>query len=110
MLAPSQLKNAKTPELARLRERIDAELTRRELAEREQPEGRQVVEERPASAGTLRLERVKCGKERCKKCREGEGHGPYWYLYYRRNGKLASKYVGKMIPDELQITEPYANA
>ncbi len=102
MLTPTQLDNATTGELEALRNRIEAELTRRELAERDPTEGRQVVEERPASAGTLRLERVKCGKERCKKCKEGEGHGPYWYLYYRRNGKLTSRYVGKMIPDELQ--------
>jgi hypothetical protein len=22
-----------------------------------------------------------------KKCERGESHGPYWYLYFRRNGK-----------------------
>src|SRR3954454_1776901 len=65
------------------------------LAEREPAPGRQVVEERPASAGTLRLEMVKCGKARCKKCERGEGHGPYWYLSFRRNGKLTSRYIGK---------------
>jgi hypothetical protein len=86
----------------RLGERIDAELTRRELAEREHPRGHRVVDERPAKAGTLRLEMVKCGKERCKKCREGPAHGPYWYLYYRRNGKLASRYIGKRVPAELE--------
>jgi hypothetical protein len=36
--------------------------------------------------------------------REGEGHGPYWYLYFRRNGKLTSRYIGKMIPDNLRET------
>jgi hypothetical protein len=102
MLTKTQITTATTAELEELRNRIEAELTRRELAEREPTEGRQVVEEKPASAGTLRLEMVKCSKVRCKKCREGGGHGPYWYLYFRRNGKLTSRYIGKMIPDELR--------
>src|SRR5215210_7579403 len=103
MLTPTQLENTTTLELEDLRTLIEAELARRELAEREPAEGRQVVEERPASAGTLRLEMVKCGKDRCKRCERGEGHGPYWYLYFRRNGKLISRYIGKMIPDELEV-------
>ena len=88
-------------ELAALQDAIDAERMRRELAERES-EVRQVVDERRGSSGTLRLERVRCGKDRCQKCERGEGHGPYWYLSFRRNGKLASKYVGKVVPPELE--------
>ena len=103
MLTETQIRTAHTAELEALRNRIEAELTRRELDEREPVENRQVVEERPASAGTLRLEMVKCGKERCRKCREGPAHGPYWYLYFRRNGKLTSRYIGKKIPDELEV-------
>jgi hypothetical protein len=102
MLTKTQLENATAGELEVLRNRIEAELTKRELADREPSESRQLVEERPANAGTLRLEHIKCGKKRCRKCSEGEGHGPYWYLYYRRNGKLTSRYIGKMIPDELR--------
>jgi hypothetical protein len=60
-----------------------------------------VVEEKPAHAGTLRLEMVRCGKDRCKKCAQGSGHGPYWYLYFPRNGKLLSRYIGKVLPDDL---------
>jgi hypothetical protein len=104
MLTPTQLENATTAELEALKNRIEGELTRRELAQKEPVEGRQVVEERPASAGTLRSEIVKCGKTRCRKCERGEGHGPYWYLYFRRNGKLTSRYIGKTIPDELEAT------
>jgi hypothetical protein len=74
MLTPRQLENATTPELEAVSNRIEAELARRELAEREPAVGRQVVEERPASAGTLRLEMVKCGKERCKSL-FGKGEG-----------------------------------
>ena len=102
MLTKTQLETAQTSELEALRNRIEAELARRELASKEPPESRQVIEERPASTGTLRLERVKCGKDRCRKCAEGPAHGPYWYLYFRRNGKLTSRYIGKMLPDDLQ--------
>jgi hypothetical protein len=103
MLTQTLLRKAQTAELEVLRNRIASELARRELAMREPTEGRQVVEERPARAGTLRLEMVKCGKERCKKCRRGEGHGPYWYLYFRKKGTLKSRYIGKMIPDDLEV-------
>ena len=103
MLTETQIRTAHTAELEALKNRVEAELTRRELAEREPAENRQVVEEQPASAGTLRLEMVKCGKERCRQCGEGPAHGPYWYLYFRRNGKLTSRYIGKMIPDELEV-------
>ncbi len=104
MLTPTQLTTANTEELEDLRNRIEGELARRELAEREPPPDRTVVEERPASVGTLRLEMANCGKDRCKKCREGEGHGPYWYHYFRRNGKLTSRYIGKMLPDDVGAT------
>ena len=95
MLTKTQISTAQTSELEALRNCIEAELAQRELTDTEPVPGRQVVEERPANAGTLRLEMVKCGKDRCKKCERGEGHGPYWYLYFRRNGKLTSRYIGK---------------
>jgi len=99
MLSKAQIEGAKTAELEGLRRRLDAELTRRELAERKQ--GRRLVEERPHGAGTLRSEMVRCGKDRCKKCSEGGGHGAYWYSYARKNGKLTSKYIGKKLPPEM---------
>lgn len=39
---------------------------------------------------TYRLESVKCGKPGCTKC----PHGPYWYAYYREDGKVRSRYIG----------------
>jgi hypothetical protein len=108
MLTKTQITTATTAELEGLRNSIEAELARRELAERELAPGRQVVEERPATAGTLRLEMVKCGKARCKKCERGEGHGPYWYLYVRRNGKLISRYIGKTEDPEGALAEKLA--
>ena len=45
---------------------------------------------------TYRLEWVKCGAK-CK-CNGGKGHGPYWYAYWRENGKLKKRYIGKELP------------
>ena len=41
-----------------------------------------------------------CGKPRCKKCREGTGHGPYWYAYQTVDGRTSRTYVGKTLPQE----------
>ena len=38
---------------------------------------------------------VKCGKETCKKCTQGEGHGPYVYKTVREGKKVKSVYLGK---------------
>ncbi|HEU0002417.1 MAG TPA: DUF6788 family protein, partial [Ktedonobacteraceae bacterium] len=43
-----------------------------------------------------------CGKPRCRRCREGTGHGPYWYAYQTVNGRTVRTYVGKELPTELQ--------
>jgi hypothetical protein len=48
----------------------------------------------------------KCGKAACSTCRNGQGHGPYWYAYWREGSRLRSGYVGKKHPMEKQITEP----
>lgn len=88
-----------TAELTELAARIDAELTRRALAEQPARTGRDVVEEKPAPQGHYRRELVNCGKERCGKCAGGRpSHGPYWYHYARRNGRLTSRYIGKILP------------
>ncbi|MDQ4126985.1 MAG: hypothetical protein M3151_03395 [Actinomycetota bacterium] len=77
--------------------------------QRERAEARhRKLEERrraPVSRGGryLRLERVKCGKKGCRRCTEGELHGPYWYLYRpKKNGPgRTSEYVGKTLPEAL---------
>jgi DNA-binding SARP family transcriptional activator/Flp pilus assembly protein TadD len=50
---------------------------------------------------TYRQQFTRCGKERCRKCREGTGHGPYWYAYWSENGRTVSKYIGLQRPEEL---------
>ena len=43
---------------------------------------------------------VKCGKKNCRKCTQGEGHGPYVYKTVRKEGKVKSVYLGKLKEDE----------
>jgi len=48
---------------------------------------------------TYRQEYRRCGKSSCTRCRDGRGHGPYWYGYTRDGtGKLHSHYFGKQDP------------
>src|SRR5262249_55548687 len=46
-----------------------------------------------------------CGKPRCRKCREGIGHGPYWYAYQIVNGQTTRTYIGKNLPPGVMVTE-----
>jgi hypothetical protein len=60
---------------------------------------------KPGSGRYLRLERVRGGKEGCRKCSGDtpELNGPYWYLYRpKKDGQgRTSEYVGKRLPDAL---------
>ena len=47
---------------------------------------------------TYQLQYRKCGKTSCSTCRNGQGHGPYWYAYWREGSRLRSGYVGKIHP------------
>jgi hypothetical protein len=48
---------------------------------------------------TYQLQFRKCGKPTCSTCREGQGHGPYWYAYWREGSRLRSGYIGKAPPE-----------
>jgi DNA-binding SARP family transcriptional activator len=52
---------------------------------------------------TYRQQFTRCGKQRCHKCRQGAGHGPYWYAYWSVNGRTVSKYLGKDLPEDVEI-------
>lgn len=41
---------------------------------------------------TYQLERVQCGKAKCRKW-----HGPYWYAYWTAGGRTRSLYIGKKL-------------
>jgi len=41
----------------------------------------------------------RCGKADCARCAAGgPGHGPYWYAYWREDGRMRSRYLGKDAP------------
>jgi hypothetical protein len=48
---------------------------------------------------TYRLEPVRCGKSGCTRC----PHGPYWYAYWREDGRLRSRYIGKHLPEGAEV-------
>lgn len=58
---------------------------------------------------TYQLQYRKCGKASCSTCRNGQGHGPYWYAYWREGSRLRSGYVGKIHPN-LQKTSDNGQA
>jgi hypothetical protein len=51
---------------------------------------------RGSPRATYRRQRVRCGKSGCRSC----PHGPYWYAYWREDGRVRSRYVGKERPTE----------
>jgi len=53
------------------------------------------------AAVSYRLEPVRCGKPGCTRC----PHGPYWYAYWREEGRLRSRYIGKTLPAPDQASE-----
>ncbi len=50
---------------------------------------------------TYRQQFTRCGKQRCRRCRDSEGHGPYWYAYWSEKGRTVSKYIGIQLPPEV---------
>lgn len=57
---------------------------------------------------TYQLQYRKCGKASCSTCRNGQGHGPYWYAYWREGSRLRSGYVGKIHPNLKKSVAPVA--
>ncbi len=47
-----------------------------------------------------------CGKSRCRKCRDGIGHGPYWYAFHvTTDGRKERVYIGKNLPPDVVNAE-----
>jgi hypothetical protein len=40
----------------------------------------------------LREQMIRCGKPNCGRC----PHGPYWYAYWREDGRRRSRYIGRL--------------
>ena len=45
---------------------------------------------------TYRQEHVRCGKPSCTSC----PHGPYWYAYWKEDGRTRKRYVGRHLPGQ----------
>ena len=45
---------------------------------------------------TYRQEEVRCGKDTCRSC----PHGPYWYAYWKEDGRTRKRYIGRQLPGE----------
>lgn len=56
------------------------------------------------------LERTRCGKSTCRRCKEGAAHGPYWYSYQRRDGKYVRCYHGRTPPEQVTRALRHAEA
>jgi len=65
---------------------------------KEKQRAKEIIKEKTVGSICYRLVRVRCGNKECR-CSRGELHGPYWYAYFRKDGKTRSKYVGKKLPD-----------
>ena len=47
-----------------------------------------------------RQQYVRCGKQSCSRCTDGQGHGPYWYAVWREKDRVRTRYIGKTLPPE----------
>ena len=52
----------------------------------------------PGMPGVVyRMQSVKCGKA-CAAC----PHGPYWYAFWKEEGRSRSQYIGNVLPAEVR--------
>ncbi|MFL5629155.1 MAG: DUF6788 family protein [Ktedonobacteraceae bacterium] len=63
-----------------------------------------------SSKVTYRQQYTRCGKERCRKCKESAGHGPYWYAYWSENGRTISKYIGIHLLSDIENERQHTKA
>ncbi len=61
----------------------------------------QELARRPMVAGSLVEQYVTCGKPSCR-CRQGEKHGPVYYLYWKDEGRSRSLYIPRDQVPELR--------
>ena len=66
---------------------------------------------------TLQAQRRKCGKQLCSVCRNGQGHGPYYYAFWHEigerskfgqrytQGRLHSMYFGSVYPELAELED-----
>ena len=54
---------------------------------------------------SYRSQLVRCGKE-CSSC----PHGPYWYAFWKEDGRSRSQYIGGVLPAEIRRLVELADA
>jgi hypothetical protein len=70
-----------------------------------------IVETRSSKGLTYELERVCCGKPKCRKCSGGRpSHGPYWYAYWKEKGRTRKRYVGREFREVLRAGPVLGNS
>lgn len=79
-------------ELRQTEERLKKVLNERRASKKDLKGQR--LSEKALGSLTFRWETVRCGKKNCTKC----PHGPYWYVYWKDNGRTRSRYVGRDLP------------
>jgi hypothetical protein len=45
---------------------------------------------------SYRQQHVRCGKANCSRC----PHGPYWYAYWKEDGRTRKRYIGRHLPGQ----------
>lgn len=78
-----------------VRELDEHQLRRLLILARARLEGSGALAPGSESEVSLRRQWVKCGKANCTTC----PHGPYWYAYWREEGRRRSRYIGKLLED-----------
>lgn len=91
--SPSLLSKLSEKEIEQLRH-IDERLHRVVQERRSSLPKPGVHAEQTFGSITFRYETVRCGKANCTRC----PHGPYWYAYWKENGRTRSRYVGRVLP------------
>ncbi len=82
-------------ELVKLRQ-IEERLRRVVQERRSSLRQRAITAEQQIGSLTFRYETVRCGKPNCTRC----PHGPYWYVYWKEDGRTRSRYVGRSLPEK----------
>ena len=47
----------------------------------------------------------KCNRHNCRVCREGSGHGPYWFSSRSVKGRTVETYIGRSLPSGIGRTQ-----
>lgn len=90
-----ELAEEELPQLLEIRDYLDQLISLREESPEEGDSKAETEDEgKRHGSVTYRQEWVYCGKE-CKKC----PHGPYWYCYWKEDGKTRTKYIGKVLKE-----------